>query len=155
MPTDGGIYWRLTRFSRKTRTQVKHGNNAVIAVNAAVVTWHHLWNVIELLRVANRESICNVKANSHRHTRNDKKLSCLCRVRFGGVNWIPDNSRLSPTENLKPEHVHSPIHTTTPDTTQTGRCELGIRSVLASGRSRSHQQCNRRHRSGAAPGESL
>jgi len=73
MPTDGGIYWRLTRFSRKTRTQVKHGNNAVIAVNAAVVTWHHLWNVIELLRVANRESICNVKANSHRHARNDKK----------------------------------------------------------------------------------
>ena len=23
------------------------------------------------------------------------KLSCLCRARFGGVNWIPDNSRLS------------------------------------------------------------
>ena len=22
------------------------------------------------------------------------KLSCLCRVRFGGVNWIPDNPRL-------------------------------------------------------------
>jgi len=26
------------------------------------------------------------------------KLSCRCRVRFCGVNWIPDNSRLSPTE---------------------------------------------------------
>jgi len=23
------------------------------------------------------------------------KLSCLCRVRFGGVNWIPDSYRLS------------------------------------------------------------
>ena len=33
--------------------------------------------------------------------------------RFGGVNWIPDNSRLSPTENLKSKHVYSncPIHT--------------------------------------------
>ena len=53
------------------------------------------------------------------------------------MNWIPDNSRLSPTENLKSEHVNSnrPIHTATPDTTQTGlsclvvsdgRCESGI-----------------------------
>ena len=50
------------------------------------------------------------------------KLSCPCRVRFGGVNWIPDNSRLSPTENLKTEHVNNncPIHSATPDTTQTG-----------------------------------
>jgi len=50
------------------------------------------------------------------------KLSCLCRVRFGGVNWIPDNSRLSPTENVKPEHVNSSrsIHIATADTTQTG-----------------------------------
>ena len=47
-----------------------------------------------------------IKANSHRHARHDK-LSCLCRVRFRGVNWIPDNSRLSPTENLKSKHVHS------------------------------------------------
>jgi len=41
------------------------------------------------------------------------KLSRLCRVRFGGVSWIPDNSRLSQTENLKSEHVNSnrPIHT--------------------------------------------
>jgi len=30
------------------------------------------------------------------------KLSCLCRVRFGGVNWIPaDNPRLSPTGNFE------------------------------------------------------
>jgi len=46
------------------------------------------------------------------------KLSCLCRVHFGGVNWIPDNSRLSPSENLRSrsEHVNSnyPIHTATP-----------------------------------------
>jgi len=26
-------------------------------------------------------------------TPNMTKLSCLCRVRFGGVNWIPDNSK--------------------------------------------------------------
>ena len=59
----------------------------------------------------------------HTATPDTTKLSCLCRVRFGGVNWIPDNSRLSPTENLKSEHVQStkcPIHTATPDTTQTG-----------------------------------
>jgi len=50
------------------------------------------------------------------------KLSCLCRVRFGGVNWIPDNSGLSPKEKVESEHVRSncPIHTGTPDTTQTG-----------------------------------
>ena len=58
----------------------------------------------------------------HTATPDTTKLSCLCRVRFGGVNWIPDNSRLSPTENLKPEQVqsNSPIHTGTPGTTQTG-----------------------------------
>jgi len=57
----------------------------------------------------------------HTATPDTTKLSCLCRVRFGGVNWIPDYSRLSPTENLKSEHVQSnrPIHTCTPDTTQT------------------------------------
>jgi len=62
-----------------------------------------------------------IKANSHRHARHDK-LSCLCRVRFRGVNWIPDNSRLSPTENLKSKHVHSnrPIRIGTSDTTETG-----------------------------------
>jgi len=49
------------------------------------------------------------------------KLSCLCRVRFGGVNWIPDNSRLSHTENVKSEHVQNnrPIHIGRPDATQT------------------------------------
>ena len=48
------------------------------------------------------------------------KQSCLCCVRFGGVNWIPDNSRLSPTENLKSEYVlgNCPIHTGTTDTTR-------------------------------------
>ena len=53
----------------------------------------------------------------HTATPDTTKLSCLCRVRFGGVNWIPDNSRLSPTENLMFEHVNSncPIHTATPD----------------------------------------
>ena len=49
------------------------------------------------------------------------KQSCPCRVCLDDVNWILDNSRLSPTENLKSEHVSSncPIHTATPDTTQT------------------------------------
>ena len=37
----------------------------------------------------------------HTATPDTTKLSCLCRVLFGGVNWIPDNSRLSPAENLK------------------------------------------------------
>jgi len=49
----------------------------------------------------------------HTATPDTTKLSCLCRVRFGGVNWIPDNTGLSPTENLKSEHVQSnrPVHT--------------------------------------------
>jgi len=71
----------------------------------------------------------------HTATPDTTKLSCLRRVRFGGMNWIPDNSKLSPTENLKSKHVQSnrPIHTGTPDTTHTGpscrvggRCKLGI-----------------------------
>ena len=58
----------------------------------------------------------------HTATPDTTKLSCPCRVRIGGVNWFLDNSRLSPTENMKPEHVQSnrPIHAGTPDTTQTG-----------------------------------
>ena len=58
----------------------------------------------------------------HTATPDTTKRSRLCRVCFGGVNWIPDNSKLSPTENLKSEHVQSnrPIHAGTPDTTQTG-----------------------------------
>ena len=43
----------------------------------------------------------------HTATPDTAKLSCLCRVRFGGGNWISDNSRLSPTESLKSEHVHT------------------------------------------------
>ena len=41
------------------------------------------------------------------------ELSCLCRVCPGGVNLILDDSRLSPTENVKSEHVQSnrPVHT--------------------------------------------
>ena len=41
----------------------------------------------------------------HNHTATPD--ACLCRVRLGCVNWIPDNSRLSPTENLQHEHVRS------------------------------------------------
>jgi len=51
----------------------------------------------------------------HTATPDTTRLSCRCRVRLGGVNWIPtDNSRLSPTENnLKSERVESnrPTHT--------------------------------------------
>jgi len=50
----------------------------------------------------------------HTATPDATKLSCPCRVRFGGVNWIPDNSRLSPTENLKFEHADSNIVQFTP-----------------------------------------
>ena len=55
---------------------------------------------------------------SHTATPDTTKLSCLCRVRSGGVNWVLDNSKLSPTENLKSDQVQSnrPIHTGTPDT---------------------------------------
>jgi len=58
------------------------------------------------------------------------KLSCMRCIRFGSVNWIPDNSRLSTTENLKSEHVNSncPIHTATTDRTVLSclvwQCEL-------------------------------
>ena len=44
---------------------------------------------------------CWLQAKSHHHAKHDKTvLSVSRRVRFGGVNCIPDNSRLSPTENL-------------------------------------------------------
>ena len=48
--------------------------------------------------------------------RQTRQNSCLCRVHFGGVIWILDNSRLSPTENVKSGRVQSncPIHTGTP-----------------------------------------
>jgi len=46
----------------------------------------------------------------HTATPDTTKLSCLYRVRFGGVNWIPGNSRLSPTENLKFEHVNDEVY---------------------------------------------
>jgi len=66
------------------------------------------------------------------------KLSCLCRVRFGSACELDshDNSRLSPTENLKSEHVNSNIVQFTPPrqtrhrqdcfVVSGGRCELGI-----------------------------
>jgi len=64
-----------------------------------------------------QSSLYIIEANSHRHDRHDKTV-----FGFGGVNWIPDNSRLSWSENLKSERVqcNRPIHTGTPDTTQTG-----------------------------------
>jgi len=63
--------------------------------------------------------------------RDTTKLSCLCRVRFGGVNWILGNSKLSPTENLKSELVQSnrPIQAVIPDTTQTGPSCLSVGRV--------------------------
>ena len=75
----------------------------------------------------------------HTATPDKTKLSCLCRVRFGSVNWIPDNSRLPTTGNLKSEHVKSncPIAHQTRHrqhcfvvVVSGGRCELGITSLL-------------------------
>ena len=47
----------------------------------------------------------------HTATPDTTKLSRLCRVRFGGVNWIPDNSRLTPTENLKSDQFNTLVGT--------------------------------------------
>jgi len=65
----------------------------------------------------------------HTATPDTTKLSCLRRVRFGGVNGIPDDSRLSPTENLKSEHISSscPFHTATPDKTRLPRLPVDRR----------------------------
>jgi len=63
----------------------------------------------DLLSVSTSASdLHGLKSNSHRHAKH---------VRFGGVNWIPDNSRLSPTENLNSGHDSSncSIHTSIPD----------------------------------------
>jgi len=64
--------------------------------------------------------LCQIIPNSHRQARADKTV--LCRVCLGDANWILDDSRLSPTENLKSQRINSncPIHTTMPDTTQAG-----------------------------------
>ena len=69
-----------------------------------------------------RMSLHALEADSHRHARHDDKTVLSVSRPFRRVNWIPDNSRLSPTEDLKSEHVQSncPIHTVMPDTTQTG-----------------------------------
>ena len=43
--------------------------------------------------------LCQIIPNSHRQARADKTV--LCRVCLGDANWILDNSRVSPTENIK------------------------------------------------------
>jgi len=78
--------------------------------------------------------VCSVALKLiHTATPDTTKLSCLCRVRFGGVNWIPDNSRLSPTENLKSGHAQSNclIHTGTPDTTRLSYLPVNRRHIDA------------------------
>ena len=82
-----------------------------------------IWKDVGSSVTSSLQIYCWVLKLIHAATPDTTKLFCLCRVRFGGVNWIPDNSRLSPTENLKSEHVQSnrPIHTGTPDTTQIGQ----------------------------------
>jgi len=40
--------------------------------------------------------------NSHRLARRDKTIEFR---RVGGGNWILDDSRLPPTDNLKSEHI--------------------------------------------------
>ena len=59
----------------------------------------------------------------HTTTPDTAKLSCRCRVRFGGVKLITDNSR------LKSDHVQSnrPIHTSTSDTTRLSRLPVDRR----------------------------
>jgi len=47
----------------------------------------------------------------HTATPDTTKLSRLCRARFGGVNWIPDNSRLTPTESLKSDQFNTLVGT--------------------------------------------
>jgi len=61
------------------------------------------------------------KANIIHTARHDKTVLSvtLCRVGFGSVNWIHDNSRLSPTENLERVNSNCSIHTALPDTTHT------------------------------------
>jgi len=75
----------------------------------------------------------------HTATPDTTKLSCVCRVRFGGVNGIPDNSTLSPTKNLKSitsraivqfTPVHRTRHRQDRLVVSGGRCELGIRLKL-------------------------
>jgi len=76
----------------------------------------------------------------HTATPDPTKQSCLRPVCLGGVNWIPDNSRLSPTGSLKSEHANSncPIHSATPGTIQTGlSCRIwcgGVNRVGPTGR---------------------
>ena len=48
-----------------------------------------------------------IKANSHRHARHGKTVLCVSRPLRRCELWFPDNSRLSPTENMKSENVHS------------------------------------------------
>jgi len=48
-------------------------------------------------------------ANSHR-----RPPETVASRRVGGVNWILDDSRLSPTENLKSEHIRIIWKTNTP-----------------------------------------
>ena len=81
-----------------------------------------IWEDVRSSVTSSLQICCWVLKLIHAATPDTTKLSCLCRVRFGGVNWIPDNSRLSPTENLKSEHVQSnrPVDAGTPYTTQTG-----------------------------------
>ena len=59
--------------------------------------------------------------NLHHHAIDPTKQFCSCRVSFGSVNWILDNSKAVSDRNLKSAHVNSncTIHTATPDTKQT------------------------------------
>jgi len=88
------------------------------------------------------DRLCYVTPNSHRPTRpdptrHDKTVVSASR-RVCGVNWILDDSRLSPTEIFTSEHVrcNGPVHTAQSDTTphdktvlsrRVGRSELSIK----------------------------
>jgi len=67
----------------------------------------------------------STKTNSHRLARHDKTVLSLSRpLRRCELDSLPNNPRLSPTENLKSERVNSncPIHTATRQTRQRQDC---------------------------------
>jgi len=101
-------------------------DDVILAHSGPRRLWRHVDTVASVRRRAQGNApgasywLHRVLKLIHSATPDTTKLSCVCR--FGGVNWIPEDSRLSPTETLKSDHVQSncPVDTVIPDTTQTG-----------------------------------
>jgi len=101
-----------------SQLNLPHGSLDSRVTGSQNVTQFHLWSLLlrtvisEYNRTVRRDMSVEILPTAaqtliHTATPDTTKLSCLCRVCFGGVNWIPDNSRLSLTENLKSELVQS------------------------------------------------